>query len=104
MCPANIVRLLYIDRGEKSENEFVFDWLSESKAEIEDRFGGQLEWDRDPKKVCIIKTRSPGDVFDRDQWETVIAFMTDAMCRLESAIKAPLRQVGEQVKNRATVA
>ena len=37
--------------------------------------------------------------FDRDQWGTMIDFMTDAMCKLERAIKEPLKQAVEQVKN-----
>ena len=39
------------------------------------------------------------NVFDRDQWRKMIDFMTDAMFRLERAIKEPLKQAVEQVKN-----
>ncbi|UTW45150.1 DUF4268 domain-containing protein [bacterium SCSIO 12696] len=85
---------LYIDRGDKKENEFIFDRLYESKNTIEAQFGDTLEWERlDEKRGCRIKKKSDGNVFDRDQWDSMIAFMTDAMCRLETAIKTPLREI-----------
>jgi len=93
---------LCIKRGDKSENEFVFDKLAESKSIIEGKFGGSLEWVRlDEEDACRIKSKSDGNIFDRDQWDAMIEFMTDAMCRLETAIKDPLKDVGRQVKNRA---
>ena len=96
---------LYIDRGEKEENEFIFDKLLSMKDQIESEFGDPLEWERlDTKRGCRIKAESPGNVFDRDQWGNMISFMTDVMYRLELAIKEPLKQVGEQLKNPSTVA
>lgn len=94
---------LYIDRGDKAENEFIFDQLLAQKEKIETAFGDSLEWERlDEKRACRIKAETPGNVFERDQWKTMTDFMTDAMCRLEASIKAPLRQAGEQVKSGAT--
>jgi hypothetical protein len=91
---------LDIAQNEKSKNKIVFDRLKESKQQIEDEFGGPLEWDRrDEYKACHIEKTSEGDVFDRDQWGKMIDFMTDAMCKLERAIKEPLKQAVEQVKN-----
>ena len=40
-----------------------------------------------------------GNVFDRDQWETMIAFMSDAMYRFEAALKDPLKEVSVRVRN-----
>ena len=89
---------LYIDCGYKAKNELIFDQLLSQKEKIETAFGDSLEWERlETKRACRIKAEMPGNVFERDQWQTMIDFMTDAMCRLETAIKAPLRQVGEQV-------
>lgn len=89
---------LYIDRGDKEENEIIFDRLFEMKEQIENKFGGPLEWERlDVKRACRIKAESIGNISDRAQWEDMISFMTDAMRRLELAIKEPLRQVGEEL-------
>ena len=93
---------LYIDRGDKAENEFIFDQLLSQKEKIESAFGDSLEWERlEGKQACRIKAETPGNVFERDEWQTMTSFMIGAMCRFETAIKTPLRQVGEQVKNGA---
>ena len=91
---------LDIAQNEKSKNKIIFDRLKGFKQQIEDEFGGPLEWDRrDEYKACHIEKTSDGNVFDRDQWGKMIDFMTDAMCKLERAIKEPLKQAVEQVKN-----
>ena len=78
---------------QKEANEAVFDQLEESKEQIESAFGGSLDWDRKKENVeCHIGVESEGNVSDRDQWEKMIDFMTDAMFRLEQAIKEPLKQ------------
>ena len=90
---------LDIAQNEKSKNKIIFDRLKKSKQQIEDEFGGSLEWDRrDKYKACHIGKTSAGNVFDRDQWGKMIAFMTDAMCRLERAIKEPLKKAVDQAK------
>ena len=91
---------LDIAQNEKSKNKIIFDRLKESKEQIEAAFGGPLKWDRrDKYQACHIEATSEGNVFDRDQWGKMIAFMTDAMFRLERAIKEPLKQAVDQVKN-----
>lgn len=37
---------LYITRPDRAENKAIFDHLQESKADVEDAFGGQLSWQR----------------------------------------------------------
>ncbi|MDE2829921.1 MAG: DUF4268 domain-containing protein [Gemmatimonadota bacterium] len=91
---------LDIAQNEKSKNKIIFDRLKESKQQIEDEFGDLLEWDRrDKYKACHIGKTSAGNVFDRDQWKEMIDFMTDAMFRLEQAIKEPLKKAVDQAKN-----
>ena len=90
---------LYIDRGVKEENEFVFDQLFSHKQEIEDQFGGKLIWQRlDDKRACRVKVEVPANIFDKDQWEAMLAFMVDSMTRLEKALKAPLQEVNQKLK------
>jgi len=96
---------LYINRRNKEENEFIFDQLIEKKVQIESAFGEPLEWERlEGKQACRIKAETPGNVFNRERWRDMTGFMTDAMCRLEIAIKEPLQHVGERVKNGEVVA
>jgi hypothetical protein len=85
---------LYIDRGDKDENEAIFDALFADREIIEHEFGGQLEWERlDDKRACRIKAETPGDVFDPERWPEMTDFMTDAMVRMERALKPRLSQV-----------
>jgi len=92
---------LHINRPSgKEENKLIFDRLHSQKSKIETAFGGKLEWEPlDETKFCRIKIETPGNVFDREQWQTMVNFMTDAMCRLEKAVKEPLYQAVEQIKN-----
>ncbi|MCK7549029.1 DUF4268 domain-containing protein [Marinobacter koreensis] len=95
---------LYIDRGNKTENELVFEALAARKNEIQTAFGGELEWERlDEKRACRIKAETVGNVYDREQWDEMINFMVDAMCRLEASLKSPVREVWEQVKARSPI-
>ena len=94
---------LYIKGDNKEENEFIFDELRSQKEKVEAAFRGPLVWERlDEKRPCRIKAERPGNIFDKEQWESMIESMTDAMCRLEKAFKAPLLQVGEKLKSGET--
>jgi uncharacterized LabA/DUF88 family protein len=69
------------------------------KESIEKEFGGPLVWERlDTKRACLIKAETTGNVFDKDQWEAMIAFMVDAMVRLEKSLKDPLIRVNPKLK------
>ena len=85
---------LYIDRGDKSENEALYDSLLAMRGEIEAECEMKLEWDRlDAKRACRIKAEIGGDIFDRDQWSRMIDFMVDAMEKFESVFKRRLLQL-----------
>ena len=90
---------LYIDRGDKEENKFVFDELEKNKEKIESDFGGELVWERlDSKRASRIKVETNGNVTDKEQWDGMIEFMTDSMVNLESALKLTIKNVGEALK------
>jgi uncharacterized protein DUF4268 len=92
---------LYIDRDEKEETKFIFDQLYAKKQSVETTFGGTLTWERlDEKRASRIKCDTSGDVFDPDQWPTLIEFMTDAMVRMEKTFKGPLADIGQQLQKR----
>lgn len=90
---------LYIDRGNKEENKFIYDELLKNKDKIEEDFGGSLEWERlDTKRASRIKTEVSGNVTDKEQWDEMIDFMTDSMNKLDQALKEPIKDVGELLK------
>lgn len=91
---------LYIDHGTKEDNKFIFDRLFDLKEKIEAAFNGELEWERlETRRACRIKAEVTANVFNRDQWEDMILFMTDAMCRLERAIRPLLKDVEARLKS-----
>ncbi len=92
---------LYIERGNKEENKFIFDLLLEKKAAIETAFGGELIWERLPDgQASRIKSEMAGNLFDRDQWPALIAFMTNAMVNMESAFRGPLADINQRLRSR----
>ena len=89
---------LYIDRGtdSHSENEEIFDRLSESQAEIEEAFGESLEWQRlEGKRACrIVKRFSLGGYQDdAERWPDIQDPMIDGMIRLEAALRPHINRL-----------
>ena len=79
---------LYID-NEKEWNKEQFRLLYLHKDEIEDRFGGPLDWQLLPnKKASGIKYEIIDyGVKDRDRWSELQDQLIDAMIRLEKAFR-----------------
>jgi len=92
---------LWIDRNKKEENKFIFDQLYAKKASIETAFGGELTWERlDDQKSSRVKSEMHGTIYDSDQWPALIEFMTDAMVKLENALKEPLADINRELQKR----
>ena len=91
---------LYIDRGNKDENKFIFDELIKHKEQIEKDYGDELVWERlDTKRASRIKAEVPGDVTDKEQWHNMIEFMTVSMNKLDLALRDSIKSVGDKLKN-----
>jgi hypothetical protein len=92
---------LYIDRGDKEENKFIFDQLYAKKESIETAFDRTLTWEKlEDRRACRIKCEMPGNIYDPDQWPTLIEFMTDAMVRMENTFKERLADINRQLEKR----
>jgi hypothetical protein len=92
---------LYIDRGDGDENTFIYDQLRGQKDSIENAFGGKLIWQPlEGKRACRIKGEQPGNIYDHDQWPTMIDFMTGAMVRMEIAFRNPLAAINNKLRTK----
>jgi hypothetical protein len=82
---------LYIDHGHatQAENKAIFDRLVAKKADTDAAFGEGLDWQRmDDMKACIIgHTIKLGGWRDPDKWPQIQEATTDAMVRLENALR-----------------
>jgi hypothetical protein len=82
---------LYIDRGQgsKAENKAIFDELHAKRGEIESAFGDQLAWWRlDDRRACAITySLKIGGWRDPEKWPQIHESTTDAMIRLENALR-----------------
>jgi len=93
---------IYIDRGEGEVNKFIYDQFNAQKDAIEAAYGGELIWEPVVgERSCRIKEEKPGNIFVPEQWPAMIAFMADAMVRLENAFKGPLAAINSELHKRA---
>ncbi len=91
---------LYIDRGDKDLNKRIFDFLHARKAEIEQQFGGALDWERlDERRACRISctTTLGGYRTDEVKWPEIQDALIDAMIRLDRAFEDPLLRVKSEI-------
>ena len=92
---------LMIRRADELENTAIFDELLSQRSEIEETFGGTLEWERlEAKKACRIKFEKEFDGYNRESWNSMVTFLIETMTNLEAAFKAPLVDVNRKLKAR----
>lgn len=92
---------IYINRFEQAENKYVYDQLHAERKMLEEAFGEQMVWERlDHRRACRIKCETEADMFKRDDWPSLIEFMTDAMVRIENAYRGPLLKLNEDIRLR----
>ncbi len=86
---------LYIDTGDKEQNERVFEALLAQREQIEAEFGSPLEWDKLPlKRACRIYAANQGNIKDSaEQLEQLRAWGVDAMARLTDVLRVRIREL-----------
>jgi hypothetical protein len=79
---------LYIDRGEAGWNKSVFNTFLQHKKEIEDNFGGPLDWQLLPdKRASRIRFLIENyGLEDKDHWNNLQDQLIESMIKLEKAL------------------
>src|SRR5690606_5842711 len=95
---------VYISRSSKEENKAIFDLLFDKRNEIEQAFGGQLEWSRlDNRTASRIRYDLDKGLDDESAWTEIAAFFVDSMSRLRAAVSPRLEAVAQVVDGGAVV-
>ncbi|MXY53821.1 MAG: DUF4268 domain-containing protein [Gammaproteobacteria bacterium] len=89
----NAVVELYIDTPDSDANKHMLQTLFEKKEEVEDAFGGPLEWDsKDDRRSCRVrKTFARGGVRDEGDWDAIHDELAEGMGNLEKALRPHLK-------------
>lgn len=86
---------LYIDRGEAEWNKMVFNTFLQHRVEIEELFGGPLDWQLLPDKRAsrIRFVISEYGLNEEDHWDELQDKLIDAMIRLEKALRNNIKML-----------
>lgn len=81
---------LHFGRASQVENKILFDALEKHKAEIENKFGTALMWERDDnlKRSAVSFYKNGQNYFNEEEWPQIINFLIENLNKLESALKA----------------
>ncbi|MDN5215111.1 DUF4268 domain-containing protein [Fulvivirgaceae bacterium BMA12] len=91
---------LTISGRSQEENKEIFDLLLAKKNQIEEHFGKPLGWERlDNKRMSRVKYEE-GDVnlFNKEDWDTMIAFFVEYLPRFENAFKNAIPEVNRSLR------
>jgi len=91
---------VYINRGDKKENNFIFKVLLKYKKDIEELFGDNLTWDISPdtKSCFIFKKYEYSGLIDKDNWTRLQNDMVNGMVKLIEAIDKYLDKIAIENK------
>lgn len=79
----------------KDENKKLFDKLLKFKEQIEAKFGLPLNWERLDDRITsrISFTLPDVSIFNKDDWDKMLRFLSTNMIKLEEAVRFPLTQI-----------
>lgn len=94
---------LYIDRGKdaEEENRKIFDYFYSHKAEIENKFGDSLEWQKlDEKRASRIakKIRLGGYRDEEENWLKIHDAMIETLIKLEKALRPYINDLPSKLR------
>ena len=80
---------IYIDVGDVDKNKQAFDTLYNRRDQLEEKFGGKLEWQRlDDRKACrIYYPITNYGLVHKEHWSEIHEAMIDSMSRLHKAFQ-----------------
>lgn len=86
---------LWMERGTKEENKELFDKIYMYKEKIEASYGVKLDWQRldNGKRSKVTYCLNDVSVFNEEDWDRMIDFMTKNMIKLEKSLKGVLVEV-----------
>ena len=81
---------IYINTGDKSENEGIFEHLSQQQESFETEYGRPLQWETLPNsKACrIAEYKEDANVIMEDRHDEFIDWFFDAGVRMRHALSA----------------
>lgn len=85
---------VYIDCGDKTKNEQLFECLLQQKAQIETAIGGELSWERlETKRACRIALYRDGDInADSETLAEIKQWTVQYLLKFRSVFPACIRQ------------
>jgi hypothetical protein len=88
---------VYIDCGDKTKNEELFDCLFGQKDEIEKAIGTELSWERlDNRRACRIAVYRDGEIdMDSDSLAEIKIWMIQYLLRFKSVFPTRVTQCGQ---------
>lgn len=90
-------------RSSTAENKFLFDYMYDKKDDIEQAFGEPLVWMRlEDKKSSRVRFGRVAESTNQEHWPDWIAWHLEHMAKLEQALKGPLQQAAEALKQQGS--
>jgi len=91
---------VYINRGDKKENNFIFEVLLKNKKAIEELFNDTLMWDNSPgtRSCFIFKKYEYSGLTDKENWIKLQNDMVNGMIKLTEVIDRYLDKIAIENK------
>lgn len=92
---------LTITKGSKEENKAFYDELFKYKEKIEQKFGNELNWERldDNKKSKVSYQLHDVSIFEKDDWEKMLEFLSTNIILFEESMRESLLKVKRKLKS-----